>query len=254
MTTISIANQKGGVGKTTTSIELAASLALENKKVLLVDFDQQCNMTKYVGLDSVNPTINDVLHGDCPISDAIKHLELYDVIPASQALSSADRSFTDAADIFLLQDALEIIKEEYDYDYTIVDNSPARNILLNMAYIASDYVIIPTECDSGSLDGILAVNTDLRKFREGRHAFSKAKIMGFILNKFEKTVMHSESYKELEEIRDAIEPDAFIMTVRKSIVVSETKVIQKSLQEADKYSNPAMDYRKIAKEVIRRTA
>lgn len=254
MTTIAIANQKGGVGKTTTSIELAASLSTEGKKVLLIDFDQQCNMTKYVGIDSEPPTINEVLHGDSPIADAIRKLDLYDVIPASTALSAADRSFTDAADIFLLQDALEIIRDDYDYNYVIIDNSPARNILLNMAYIASDYVLIPTECDAGSLDGILAVNTDLRKFREGRHAFSKARIMGFILTKYERTTMHSDSYKELEDMRDVIEPDAFIMTVRKSIVASETKVIQKSLQEADKYSKPAIDYRKIAEEVIRRTA
>lgn len=253
MTTIAIANQKGGVGKTTTSIELAAAMSEEGKKILLIDFDQQCNMTKYVGLENSQPTINEVLHGDSAIDDAINKLDLYDVIPASTALSAADRTFTDAADIFLLQDALEIIKENYDYDYVIIDNSPARNILLNMAYIASDYVLVPTECDSGSLDGILAVNTDLRKFREGRHAFSKARILGFILTKYERTTMHTDSYKELEDMRDVIEPNAFIMSVRKSIVASEAKVLQKSLQECAKYTNPAIDYRKIAKEVIRRT-
>lgn len=253
MNIISVANQKGGVGKTTTSIEISAALAKENKKVLAIDFDQQCNLTKYVGLKSDFPTIDDVLHGEGKIEDAIRKLGLYDVIPASESLSSADRKFVDAQDIFLLSDVMDILKEQYDYDYVIIDNSPARNVLLNMSYIASDYVIVPTECDQGSLDGIMAIDTDIKKFRDGKHSFTRAKIMGFILTKYEKTIMHTESFKELEEIRDKIQPDAFILPVRKSIVVSESKVVKKSLQESERWSNPAIDYRAVAEEIIRRT-
>lgn len=253
MITISVANQKGGVGKTTTSIELAAALTKAGKKILLIDFDQQSNLTKYVGLTGEKPTIDEVLSGTGTIEDAIRSAGDYDVITSTESLSSADRRYIGAQDIFLLSDIRDIIGEQYDYDYMIIDNSPARNVLLNMAYIASDYIIIPTECDQGSIDGIMAIDEDIRKFRDGKRSFSKARIMGFILTKYEKTIMHSESFRELEEIRDRLEPEAFIMPVRKSIVVSETKLMHEPLQKSYKDSNPARDYRAVAKEIIRRT-
>lgn len=251
---LAIANQKGGVGKTTTAIELAAAFHEEGKKVLIIDLDQQCNLTSYVNADVENvPTIYDILHAKAPVVDGIQHLKYYDVIASSSSLSRADREFVDSEDVYLLGDLLRIDDIQNVYDYIIIDNSPSRNILLTMAYIAADHVIIPTECDDGALDGIIAINNDLKKLRESRAHYTDADVLGLILVKYERTVMHDVAYKlDLSEIAKVIGSDPFIMNVRKSISVSESKKEKKPLQEYDKYSNPAADYRKIVKEIMKR--
>lgn len=252
MTTIVVANQKGGVGKTTTAIEVAAALSAAKKKVLLVDLDQQGNLSKYVGAFPAVPTIYDALHAKATIQDTIQHLDVCDVIASSAELSKADREFVEADDVFLLADLIDFIKDEYDY--IIIDNNPSRNVLLTMAYIAGQYVLIPTECDDGSIDGIDAINRDIVKLRDGRIPFSQAQVMGIILTKYERTVMHAVAWEDLQAIADKIGGEPFIMEVRKAIVVSECKKVCQSLQSYSRWSNPAMDYRKIAEEIMRRTA
>lgn len=247
--TIAIANQKGGVGKTTTTIELAASLALLNKRVLVIDLDQQGNLSKYCGANRNVPSIYDVLHAKCSIEDAITKVA-FDVIISSSELSKADKEFVDLEDVYLLSDLVGLVKD--NYDYILIDNGPTRNILLTMAYVAADYVIIPTECDDGSLDGIIAIEKDVRKLRESRAQTSKAQIIGIILTKYENTIMHSISIDEIKEITEPFGSDPFIMTVRKSIIVSECKKVNQSLHEYSKEGNPTKDYQAIAEELIKR--
>lgn len=250
--TIVIANQKGGVGKTTTAIEIAAALSLQKKRVLLIDLDQQGNLSRYVGADNRKASIYDALHGKVKIQNAIQRTEICDVITSSPELSKADREFVDADDVFLLADLIDFVKEEYDY--IVLDNNPSRNVLLTMAYVAGQYVIVPSECDAGSLDGIAAINRDIVKLRDGRMSFSKARIIGLVLTKTERTVMHSVAGEELERIAELVGGDPFILNVKKSIVVSECKKVCQSLQQYAKWSAPAMDYRKIAEEIVRRTS
>ena len=250
--TIVIANQKGGVGKTTTAIEIAAALSLQKKRVLLIDLDQQGNLSQYVGADNRKASIYDALHGKVKIQNAIQRTEICDVITSSPELSKADREFVDADDVFLLADLIDFVKEEYDY--IVLDNNPSRNVLLTMAYVAGQFVIIPSECDAGSLDGIVAINRDIMKLRDGRMSFSKARIIGLVLTKTERTIMHSVAGEELEQIAERVGGDPFILNVRKSIVVSECKKVCQSLQQYSRWSAPAMDYRKIAEEIVRRTS
>ncbi len=124
-----------------------------------------------------------------------------------------------------------------------------------MMYIASDYVIIPSDCDEGSLDGVADVNEDIVKLRDGKRKYSHAEVLGFILTKYEKTNMHQSTLENLEEIAENLPQQLrpFVLTVRKSIAVSETKKLNMSLQEYSRYSKPAEDYRKIAKAIIAKT-
>ena len=151
----------------------------------------------------------------------------------------------------ILSNGIETVKK--DYDYILIDNNPGRNVLLTMAYVAADYVIIPTECDSGSLDGIMAINRDIVKLRDGKRPSSHARVMGIILTKFEKTVMHSVAKEELQEVAASLGGDPFIMEVRKAIIVSECKEVKQSLQSYAPNCPPAKNYRKIAEEIERRT-
>lgn len=250
MKVIATANQKGGVGKTTTTIELAAAVAGIGKKVLIIDFDQQRNLSKYCGADLSKPSIYDVLHAKVGIKEAIQKTANFDVVIASDSLSRADKEFVDLEDIYLLADIVSLVKG--DYDYIFIDNSPSRNILLTMAYVAADYVIIPTECDDGSLDGISAIERDIRKLRDGRQQCSKAHIAGILLTKQERTDMHSVAIDKIEQITEEWPYKPFIMPIRKSIVVSECKTFQEPLYTYKPNSNPAMDYMDVAKELINR--
>lgn len=247
---ITIATQKGGVGKTTTSIELAVCLANSKKKVLVIDFDQQANLTDYVQGDLEMPTIYQVMHGFCKVEEAIQHLNKFDLIASSSELSKSDKEFVDDDDKFILSDIVEMLSD--NYDFIIIDTNPARNVLLTMTYVASDFFIIPTECDDGSVKGIKQTVEDIKKYTEGRMKISHAEVMGIILTKYENTILHSVSYDEIKELAEELGNNIFVKTVRKGIVASESKKMQTSIQEYSKNSNVATDYRDIAKLIIKR--
>ena len=139
---------------------------------------------------------------------------------------------------------------EDNYDFAIIDNSPSRNSLLNMSYIAADFMIIPTECDTGSIDGIDAIYGDLSKYRKIN--WTNAKVVALILTKYENTAMHTLALEQLDEKANEMEEHPIVMKVRKGIKVSESKLAMQSLQKYDKYSNPAFDYRDIAKALVER--
>ena len=122
---IATLNQKGGVGKTTSTIELGNALALKNKKVLIIDLDQQGNLTKYVNAQTNLPNIYDVLQAKKPIAEAIQTCGRVDIIASSKELSKADKEFVEHDDIFLLEDVVELIKDKYDFVF--IDNGPARS-------------------------------------------------------------------------------------------------------------------------------
>lgn len=251
-TVISVCSQKGGVSKTSTTIELATVLKLKGRRVLVVDYDQQCSLSKNVSADLKSGTIYDVLHADVPVKNAIQRLELFDIIPASESLSRADREFIEDDDVFLLVDILDIVKD--DYDYIFVDNAPSRNKLLTMSYIASDYIVIPTECDESSLDGLVTTEKDVDKLVNGRHRDSHAKILGYILTKNENTLMHQLAYDTLCELANNNPDKPFVMKVRKSIKVSEVKTFHTAASKlyGPKSQQVVKDYYNIVNVILAR--
>lgn len=258
MITIALANQKGGVGKTTTAIEICASMAAKGKKVLAIDLDQSRNLSKYLDADSSRKTINEVLRVECHFSEAIQHIDSLgiDLIASSPALSRADRDFVEAQDPFLLADVIDLIKNDpdYDYDYAVIDNSPSRSILLTMAYIASDYILLATDVDDGSLDGTRQIYDDIVKLSSSRHAMTDAKILGIVITRAEpNTSIYSVAHGILSEFADTIPEKPFVMHVRKSTVVSEAKLLRTSIRSRKKNCKPAVDYDMITDEIINRT-
>lgn len=250
---IMVANQKGGVGKTTSSLEIAMCLAELEKEVLLVDLDQQCNLTSYLNADADKPTIYDVLSAKSSARDAVCNVDGVDFIKASPLLSKSDKEFGEQEDVFLLDTLFSLPDIDEKYDYVIIDTNPARNTLLKMCYCCADYVIFPTECDKGSIDGIVALYNDIKVFRNMKVQFSHTEVLGIILTKYEKTSMHTLALENLESLAKEMNEKAFVMKVKKAIIASETKLFRQSLQKHKYYSAPAMDYRAITEKIIELT-
>jgi len=165
---IAVANQKGGVGKTTTSVNLAASLAATRRRVLLVDLDPQGNATMGSGVDkyALERSSFDVLIGEVPVADALVRVgtPAYDVVPANDDLTGADVALLEEIGRELrLKTALAPAAS--GYDYVIVDCPPALNMLTVNALTAANSVIIPTQCEYYALEGLTALLTTIDKIK-----------------------------------------------------------------------------------------
>ena len=157
-------NQKGGVGKTTSAINIGAYMAMAGKKVLLVDFDSQGNMSSGVGLSKEQPTVYEFLAGNATAQEVIRHTSVQnlDAIAASIDLSGAAIELVDQKDReYFLKNALEGVKNEYDY--ILIDCPPSLGILTLNGLAAGDAVLVPMQCEYFALEGITLLLQTVKK-------------------------------------------------------------------------------------------
>lgn len=249
---IALANQKGGVGKTTSTIEIATNLKLMGKNVLVIDFDQQGDTTRSVNGDSNYNNIFQVINVDVPIEESIQKLEYFDLICSSKKLSSVDKTFTDRDDIFLLDEVLKPIKAEYDY--ILLDNNPDLSTCFTMSMVAADFVLIPTECDDNAINGLKETEAVIEKLKGGRNKESHAEIIGYILTKREDTNMHTLAYEEIQGIASSKANPPFIKSISKGVRIAEAKTLRIPVSFEQKSSKQAREYYDIAEEIVSRTA
>ena len=159
---VAVANQKGGVGKTTTCVSLAAALAGLGKKVLLADFDPQGNSTSGMGVSKrSNPTAHDVILGDARARDAVIKLPYGWLIPANADLSGAEVELTNLPRReFRLREALEEIRD--DYDYIFIDCPPSLGLLTLNAFTAADSLLVPLQCEYYAMEGLADLTTSVK--------------------------------------------------------------------------------------------
>jgi chromosome partitioning protein len=170
MKTIAITNQKGGVGKTTTCVNLAASLAATKRRVLLIDLDPQGNATMGSGVDKsrITGTINEVILGEIPAAQVAKTTAAgYDVLPANGDLTVAEVRLLKQPERreFGLRQALQPVKDKYDF--ILIDCPPSLNMLTVNALVAADSVLIPMQCEYYALEGLAALMSTLEQIRRG---------------------------------------------------------------------------------------
>ena len=193
--TLAIINQKGGVGKSTTALMLAAGLTLKGYSVLAIDLDAQSNLTYTTGARTDGATALGVLTGEIKAGDAVQHTESGDIIPASKALAGADAFITDTGKEYRLKEALEPVAGQYDF--IIVDTPPALGILTINALTACNSVIIPAQADIYSLQGIEQLAETMKPVK--KYCNPDLTIEGILLTRYSSRSVLSREVAELAE-------------------------------------------------------
>ena len=246
---IAVANQKGGVGKTTTTINLGASLADEGKKVLLVDSDAQGNATSGLGVSKTEVEIDiyDILINEAPIQDVIvaSSRENMDLVPASIQLAGADVEFS-----FLqhgetrLKKALDSVRDEYDY--ILIDCPPSLGHLTINAFTASDSVLIPVQCEYYALEGLSQLLNTVRLVQ--KHFNNQLKIEGVLLTMLDRRT--NLGYEVVEEVKKYFHEKVYETIIPRNVRLSEAPSYGLSIVDYDRQSLGAQTYRELAKEVL----
>jgi chromosome partitioning protein len=243
---IAFANQKGGVAKTTTTLNLAVAFAESGHRVLCIDLDPQGNLTMSQGIDpdKVEKSLYDVLVHDMPISEIIQHREI-DIAVSSIDLAGAEIAMsTKIGRERSLEKALKEVSG--DYDFVCIDTPPSLGLLTINALTAADKVIVPVQCEYLSMRGLVQLQNTLKMIQENLNP--DVKIEGILPTMLDSRTVHAKEAVEIleENFGDLV----FRSRIRKAIKFAEAPVKGASVLKYDSQSNAAGYYRELAKEVL----
>lgn len=246
---IALANQKGGVGKTTSSVNLSSSLAFLGKKVLLVDIDPQGNASSGVGVNKgeIELCIYDVLVDDVAIQDVLQKTDLdnLNVIPATIQLAGAEVELVPAISREIrLKKAIDSIRD--DYDYVIIDCPPSLGLLTLNALTAADSVLIPVQCEYYALEGLSQLLNTIRIVQ--KHLNEDLEIEGVLLTMLDART--NLGIQVIEEVKKYFQNKVFNTIIPRNVRLSEAPSHGKPILLYDAKSKGAEVYLELAKEVV----
>ncbi|HEY9040266.1 MAG TPA: AAA family ATPase [Roseovarius sp.] len=253
---IAVANQKGGVGKTTTTINLGAALAEQGLRVLIVDLDPQGNASTGLGIEAENRefTTYELLLEDIDLGQVIQptRSENLMIIPATVDLSSADiELISNEKRSFLLHDALrQTAMDRYDLDYVLIDCPPSLNLLTVNAMVAAHSVLVPLQSEFFALEGLSQLMLTIREVRQS--ANPKLGIEGVVLTMFD--ARNNLSGQVEKDARDNLGDLVFKTLIPRNVRLSEAPSYSMSVLDYDSQSRGAEAYRALATELIKNRA
>lgn len=247
---IVIANQKGGVGKTTTSVNLSACLGAAGKKVLVIDIDPQGNTTSGLGVekDEAEISIYDVLINGEDLSDSIIKTEFKNLslCPANVNLAGAEIELVDMKDReHLLKNAINEIKDKYDF--IIIDCPPSLGLLTLNSFIAADSVLVPIQCEYYALEGLSQLTKTIKSIKQTLN--DKIQFEGILLTMFDART--NLSIQVADEVKKFFPDKVFKSVIPRNVRLSEAPSYGEPIIIYDKYSKGAEAYTDLAKEVIK---
>jgi chromosome partitioning protein len=246
---MAVLNQKGGVGKTTTAINVGAYLAKAGKKVLLVDFDPQGNATSGLGLskETVETTSYDILFRPGEIATAILESNVpgLNIIPANAGLAAAEVEMVDKPSRELM---LKKIIKSLDYDFILIDCPPALGLLTVNALAAADLLLIPVQAEYYALEGLSQLLSVMQRVRQGLNP--DLELFGVVVTMYDgRTSLSSQVYDELKK---HFGEKVFKTIIPRNVRLAEAPSHGRPIADHDKWSKGARAYKQLTKEVLKR--
>ena len=244
---IAVVNQKGGVGKTTTTVNLTAALVEQGKQVLLCDFDPQANATSGMGLDknTASPNVYDVLINGAEPEKAVLHSKYGDVLPSNKALAGAGIEMIGMENREkLLKNALDALSPSYDY--ILIDCPPSLELLTVNALCAAHTLLVPVQCEYYALEGLSDLLSTVRLVKRGLNP--KLALEGVLLTMFDSRT--NLSLQVAEEVKRHFPGQVYATVIPRNVRLSEAPSHGKPVTAYDRLSRGADAYIALAKEMI----